>query len=139
MQSLDSLIEDYGLAKEKEKLLKVNLNALNTDIKNILRNTEGGIGRSDSFEAKFQVVKSESFDEPRLISLFLTVPFAKAINDEYNIIEYVPQLNPDALEKAIYDGRLDPAALNDYKKVTEIERLTVKRKKEDIKWKKRSE
>ena len=137
MENLNELIEQYGIAKEKEKLLKTDIDGWNKQIKNILRDVDGGVGDSDSFEAKFQIVKNESFDEPRLISMFLSVPAGVSINDEYGIVEYVPQINAEALEKAIYDGRLDPTILNEYKKVTTIERLTVKRKKE-VSWKKRS-
>ena len=138
MNDLGTLIENYGVSKEHEKLLKTELDDLNKQIKSILCTVPNGVGESTSFEAKYQIVKSDSLDTDGLLAMFMKSKEYADVIDAYSLVVYKPVLDMEALEKALYDNQIDPKLISEFTTTKEVERLTVKRKKESTGWKKRN-
>lgn len=127
---LSTLVERYGRLKNEMDGYKKQVESDNKDIKNIMANVGINECVSGGYVAKYSVVVSENFDEDKLMSKLRTMNFDGKMADEIGLIEYVPKVNMEALENAIYNGKLNAADLSDCRIKKETPRLTISKVKE---------
>ncbi len=124
-QELEKLIEDYGKKKERLDLLKKQVDSTNTRIKALLTKNDLDSFESDNYKVNYQVRKSESLDEQGVIEILKE-------NKIRGIVKSKEYVDEDALENAIYNGKIEANVLkeiNDCKVVKESYALTIKEKK----------
>jgi len=129
MSYLSELIDRYGRVKEEMDSYKKEVDESNAEIKVLMANDNLNVTEGSEYVAKYQVIKSESFNDEKLVqklhSLWseqngsMTCPYTKTI--------YVP--NMEEIERALYNGELRPEDIADCKIVKETQRLTVTKKK----------
>lgn len=140
MENLKDLIERYGNLKSEMDSYKKQVNADNAEIKSIItkegtpviasNGTTSYTAEGETFIATYSVSVSEDFDEDKLISKLRTMDFDGKMADEIGLIEYVPKVDMDALENAIYKGQINAAELSDCKIRKETPKLSISKKKE---------
>lgn len=136
--SLESLIEAYGNLKDDEKELKERVNNYNIKLKKVLLEdsdvtctvAENGTNKysysSENYTATYSVSVSENFDEQALLSVLVQL---NNIND-LNIIKLKSYIDMDALEDAIYNGKINAADLAKCKVRKEVPKLVIAKKKQ---------
>jgi hypothetical protein len=116
---LQANIDEYGSAKITEKLLKKSIDTLNGRIKDAMR---GGLDKIAGFkyEASFSVREDESLIEDEVIRILEEKKLGKGILKKRVYVDF------DALEDAIYNGKISAAMLESAKTSKIIETLRVK-------------
>ena len=127
MNELNRLIEEFGEQNEEVKRLKKSTDVLNVQIKEILSKAENHTVDTERFTATYSESVSESFDEDRLLEKLREMGVEGVIKTK----EYVDM---DALEDAIYNGKVAGSDLADCKVTKITPKLVVnvrKQKKEN--------
>lgn len=129
MEVLRTIVSRYCKLKNEVDGYKKQIEEDNKNIKVLMK--EGGLTKveSEGFTVNYSVAVSESFDEEKLLSKLRSMKFGDKMADEIGLIEYVPKVNMDALENAIYNRQVDPIELADCRIRKETERLTIKKGK----------
>lgn len=122
MNDLQKLINEFGTRNEQVKSLKKETDALNTQIKEIMANLPGGVAETEQFVAKYSVITTSDFDEPKLIERLKTLGCQ-------GVIKTVEVVDMDALENAIYNGQIVGSELADCKVNKSVAKLVVSVKK----------
>ena len=119
---LEKLVDQYGRLKTEMDSYKKSVEESNAEIKVLMKdaNLENFSGKQ--FKAKYTVVVSESFNEPKLLVKLKELGIEGVIKTK----EYVDM---EELEKVIYNGEIDPKLLADCKDVKETPRLTISKLK----------
>lgn len=122
-EKLKILVDDYGELKVELDALKKDADEYNKCIKELMQ-TEGlkefDTGR---YKAVYQVRKSESLDEEKVIEILKS-------NGIKGIVKTKQYVDEDALENAIYNGKLDSNIIKEINKTKitkESVALTIKR------------
>lgn len=121
---LKELIENYGIAKAELDVIKKDTDKMNKQIKDILLAEGMTEEESDNYYVKLQPRKSESLDEDAVIEILKT-------NKIRGIVKTKEYVDEDALENAIYHGKLDKQILQEINKckiVKESTALLIKEK-----------
>ena len=129
-QTLDQLIPQFGEKNETVKSLKKELDSIGTTIKEIMRD---GIDKypAGDFIATYVVKVSNGMDEEYLLSQLQSEKLRKTA-DSLGLIKTKEYVDMDALENAIYHGKLDEETLDIIRSAQttkEIPTLTVKKVK----------
>ena len=122
MKKLNALIDNYGIKKEELDLLKKDTDKLNTEIKQLMKENELTDYSTKNYKAIYEIRKSESLDEDQVIEIL------KA-NGVKNVVKTKEYVDEDALEQAIYNGKLDQnvlKAINECRIVKETVALKIK-------------
>ena len=120
--NLTELIDCYGNRKAELDGIKKVVDGYNKDIKEAMSEMNISKASSDNYTATLSNVTSESFDEPKLIAKL------KALGNT-DCIKLVETVDMNAIENAIYTGKLKAAELADCKVVNSTQRLTIKKNK----------
>ena len=134
---LDELIPSYAKNKEEMDFYKKAADKENAKIKSIMLDSKLDSRQVGDYKATCSVSQRESMNEEILISLFSSVPSFVGITDEYKIVKQRPYIDFDALEKAIYDGKLNQDQLLELNKAKEVKEVVtlrvtkIKKKKEE--------
>ena len=134
---LDNLIQQYAMNKTEFDSYKKICDKENAEIKAIMLDGKIDSRISGDYKATCTVSQRESMNEEVLLSLFTSVPGFVGVTDEYEIVKQRPYVDFDALEKAIYDGKLTQDQLLELDKAKEVKEVVtlrvtkIKKKKED--------
>lgn len=123
MNELNRLIEEFGEQNEEVKRLKKSTDVLNVQIKEILSKAENHTVDTEKFTATYSESVSESFDEELLLAKLKEIVVDGVVKTK----EYVDM---DALEDAIYNGKVAGSDLADCKLTKVIPKLVVKVRKQ---------
>ena len=134
MSRLNELVPRYYANKETEKVLKKEIDADNKEIKQIMLDSNSENEVIEDYKVSCKTIVTEDFDKDLLISKLVSI-WKDAGNGDVACpwIEYVPKVNDEALEDAIYNGEISPEDLKSCKVSKSQVRLTVRKvkKKED--------
>lgn len=131
MEKLETLIPQYVLNKQELDSYKKICDKENAEIKAIMRSAKLPSYSSNEYTVTYTVAKRESINEEKAISIL-----KKSIGtapDVYGILKVREYIDYDALEDAIYRGKLDSrivAELNAAREVKEIETLRISKRKD---------
>lgn len=100
---IDHKIQNYCEKKEEEKALKKEISRLSDDIKQYLVDSKDDSAVGDEWEVRLQHKVSESMDTEKLIGVLVSYC---GEGKENPYIEYLPSINFDALESAIYSNKI---------------------------------
>lgn len=120
---LSQLIELFGTEKQELDNIKKTVDGYNKSIKEQMNGADLKQAHSPHFTVTLTEVKSEGFDEGKLIQRLTDL----GLND---CIKMVATVDMSALENAIYNGQLNPAKIADCKVSNVTQRLTIKKNKE---------
>lgn len=136
-ESLDEIVERYGRLKQEVDSYEKQIKSDNSSIKSKMTEMDLKEYESKNYIAKYAVSVSESFDEEKLVeklrSMMVEViedglPVKKSMAEALDLIEYKPAVKMEALENAIYNGKISAADLADCVLRKETGRLTIKAK-----------
>lgn len=99
-RKLDSLINKYGDVKSKLADLKKEESNLNQTIKSLMVADDLKEVSTDTYKVVYQERTSESLDEDKVIDILKK-------NNVKGIVKTKQYVDEDALEQAIYNGKLD--------------------------------
>lgn len=122
MKRLNGLINEYGVKKEELDLLKKETDNINKTIKSLMKADNLTEVITTMYKVNYQVRTSESLDEEKVIDILK----ANGIKGIIKTKEYVDE---EALENAIYTGKLEPSILKEINKCKiskETVALTIK-------------
>ncbi len=119
---LTELIDEFGEQKAELDSIKKLVDANNKVIKSRLTELQLSKASSSKYTVTLSTVTSESFDEPKLVEKLK----ALGNTDCIKTVE-VPDMN--AIENAIYNGKLNASELADCKVTNTTQRLTIKKNK----------
>lgn len=125
MKNLGLMIAEYGTLNSDLNNLKRNVDTLNKEIKAEMKERELTSYETNGWTATYQIRKSESIDEDKLIDVLTKANVADGI------VKYKPYVDEAALESAIYNNKLSQdilIELNQCKIVKETIALVVKRR-----------
>ena len=114
-ESLDEIIERYGRLKQEVDSYEKQIKSDNSSIKSKMTEMDLKEYESQNYIAKYAVSVSESFDEEKLVDKLrsMTVeviedglPVEKSVAEALDLIEYKPAVKMEALENAIYNGKI---------------------------------
>lgn len=125
MEELRKVIERFGKNNEQIKSLKKVTDEDNKVIKSFMAG-KMKTAESDNFIATYSVVKSESFDDDKLLTKLKELGLRQ-------VIKTVEVVDMELLENAIYDGMISGSELADCKVTKETAKLVVKLKKKEKK------
>ena len=127
LQRLDELIPQYALNKSEMDSYKKLCDKENAEIKSIMTDLVLPSYESGEYKATCTISERVSMNEDELLSLFSSVPGFVAVSYDYAIIKNKPYIDYDALEKAIYDGKLSNDQLLELDKAKEVKKVTILR------------
>lgn len=129
MSYLTELIDRYGRVKSEMDSYKKEVDESNAEIKALMADEKLDSSEGMEYIAKYQIIKSESFDEDKLVKKLhsLWSEHNGSMACPYTKIVYVP--NMEEIEQALYNGELRPEDIADCKIVKETPRLTVTKRK----------
>jgi hypothetical protein len=131
MSSLDELVPRYYANKETEKILKKEIDDDNKEIKSIMLNSNSENENVGEYKVTCKTIVTEDFDKDLLVaklkSLWEQTPGSEGIVCPW--LDFVPVVNDEALENAIYDGQINPDDLKSCKVSKSQVRLTVSKPK----------
>ena len=136
LNDLDTLIPQYAANKNELDSYKKICDKENAQIKAIMKDFVVTGYEAGGYKASYIVSKRETMNEEILISLFTSVPGFVSVAENYGIIKNKPYIDFDALEKAIYDDKLNQDQLLELNKAKETKEVVtlkvtkVKQKKE---------
>lgn len=126
LEKLKDLISNYYSVKSLMDNYKKETDAMNKEIKTEMKE----LGKStidleeEGLVCELKTQERKSFNEPELIS------YLKQLNVELpGVIEVVEKINEDALENAIYNGKVNPTELKQFIQIKKVDVLKVKKKK----------
>lgn len=134
---LDELISSYAGNKAELDFYKKVTDKENAQIKSIMIDGKVDSREVGDYKATCSISQRESMNEEILLSLFTSVPSFVSITDDYEIVKQRPYIDFDALEKAIYDGKLNQDQLLELNKAKEVKEVVtlrvtkIKKKKEE--------
>lgn len=99
-RKLDSLVNKYGDVKSKLADLKKEESNLNQTIKSLMVADDLKEVSTDTYKVVYQERTSESLDEDKVIDILKK-------NNVKGIVKTKQYVDEDALEQAIYNGKLD--------------------------------
>ena len=136
---LKDVIERYGNLKAEMDGLKKQVDQDNKEIKKVIvvdgkKVEEDGkvkyVASSDNYTATLSYSYSENFDEQLLVEKLKELWSENgSMQNPYLKLVYVPDMN--AIENAIYNGKLNAADLSSCRVRNETSRLTIKKEKKD--------
>jgi len=127
LEKLKGIIDNYFMQKAIEKGAKEFIDEYNIDIKAIMK--QEGIEEflTDTAKASITTAVKNDFIEEKLIEVLKDLKIK-------NIVKKKEYVDMDALEDAIYKGKIDPIALKDCqtsKEVVTLRVTAIKKKKEE--------
>lgn len=131
-ETLEELIPRYALNKSELDAYKKLCDTDNAKIKEMMLQSQEKKHEAGDYVATVTVSERETMNEEMLISLFTSVPSFVSICDKYNIVKTKEYIDYDALENAIYNGRIPQDMLlqmNEARQVKEVVTLKVSKKK----------
>lgn len=138
VRSLNELVSEYGEIKSVVDSYKKVIDSDNKLIKEKMRDLGIKEVSSGGYTAKYSESVSEGFDEEKLIKKLESMTYKEAgvvgavsVAQGLGIIKMKPYVDMDALENAIYTGRVKASELADCKIVTRTPRLTISKVKGD--------
>ena len=102
LKKFKAQVNEYCEKKEEEKTLKKELSALSSDIKTYLTDEKESYSVVGDWRVELQDKVSETLDEEKLISLIQQYWDNMNITTECPYITYVPVIDMEKLENAIY-------------------------------------
>jgi hypothetical protein len=128
LDKLTGIVDVYFEKKTEENAAKKEADVYNADIKTIMG--EQGLTEfsTDTAKASITIAVKNDFIENRLIEVLKDLKLK-------NIVKKKEYVDMDALEDAIYKGKIDPIALKDCqtsKEVITLRVTAIKKKKEEI-------
>lgn len=130
MTELKELVERYCTMKAEMDKYKKQVDADNEEIKSIMSKINLKEYETSGFIAKYSVSVSENFDEEKLIQVLTSQLYEGKSAYDLGIIKHKEYVDMEALENAIYNGKLNAAMLSDCKTRKETARLTISKVKE---------
>jgi len=133
MSKLNELVPRYYENKETEKVLKKEIDADNKAIKQIMLDSNSENEVIEGYKVSCKTIVTEDFDKDLLVSKLKKLWTEQNGTLDCPWIEYVPKVNDEALEDAIYNGEINPEDLKSCKVSKSQVRLTIRKvkKKED--------
>lgn len=125
LKDLDTLIPQYAINKSEMEDYKKLCDAENAQIKALMKEFTVQHYETGEYKATYSVSHRENLNEETLLSLFTTVPGFVKIAEDCGIVKERPYIDFDALEKAIYDGKLSTEQLSELNKSKEVVTLKV--------------
>lgn len=120
--TLHEMINKYGILNKEANRVKREADSFNKAIKTEMKQQNLDEVSTGTWTAKFQVRKSESLDEEKVIEILKR-------NNIKGIIKRKEYVDESLLENAIYSGKLSQSILNEIsncKVVKETVALTIK-------------
>lgn len=130
MSSLDWLVPRYFKNKETEKELKQIIADDNKEIKSIMLSADKETENVGEYKVFCKTIVTEDFDKDLLVKKLLSLWAEHNGSMKCPWIEYVPVVNDEALEDAIYNGEINPDDLKDCKVSKSQVRLQITKRKE---------
>ena len=127
LSRLDELIPQYALNKKEMDDYKEICDKENAEIKKLMTDLILSSYETGEYKATCSISERKNLNEEVLLALFSSVPSFVKINQNCGIIKERPYIDFDALEKAIYDGRLNQDQLLELDKATEVKKVTTLR------------
>ena len=127
LNDLDTLIPQYAVNKAELDDYKKLCDKENAQIKELMKDFAVQKYEAGGYRASYSVSVRETMNEEILLSLFTSVPGFAGITEEYEIVKQKPYIDFDALEKAIYDGKLSNEQLLDLDKAKESKEVVTLR------------
>jgi hypothetical protein len=125
--TLKYLVAKYGKTKAEADSYKKPLEEMNTEIKSLMQDTGISEYESGGYKAKMSVATTDDFDEAKLIRTLMDIVDVDTYKKVVKMKEYVDM---EALEDAIYNGKISAANLSDCKVSKQTVRLTITKLKE---------
>lgn len=122
LAKLEALIRDYFDIDQREKELSKLKKPANNEIKNLMQKHGLKKYQAGEIEAIIKTQTKTSINEEMLLRKLQEMGLSEAI-------ETIERPNTEAVEKMIYEGRLDPAVLADCISEKEVVSLIVKKAK----------
>lgn len=119
---LSELVEVFGNRKSELDGMKKEVDGYNKSIKERMNGINMKQFSSENYTVTITDVKSEGFDEGKLIQRLTEM----GLNE---CIKMVATVDMSALENAIYNGQLNPAKIADCKTSSVTQRLNIKKNK----------
>lgn len=113
---LQELIDSYGVNKDEESLLKKEISAQNTAIKDLMLKNSLEYYATSKYKVTYYEQNKDSMDEDALVSLFTSVPKFMSIAYEYGIVKTKEYIDMDALENAMYHYAFNQEQLDEISK-----------------------
>ena len=120
--TLLELIDCYGSRKAELDNMKKVCESYNKDIKDSMNELKVSEAKGSEYTVKLSTVTSESFDDAKLIAKL------KALGNT-ECIKTVEVADMNAIENAIYNGKLNASELADCKVTNTTQRLIIKKNK----------
>lgn len=117
---LEAEINKYGEIKEYADDYKKQAEKQNAVIKKYMLENNLSSATSDSYSVACKTITSQSFNDEKLITKL------KSLNIE-GIVKTKEYVDMEALERAIYNGKLNASELSSCRETKEQVRLTIKR------------
>ena len=111
-EELSSKIDNYKRAKDEENKLNKQNKKLNEEIKSLMNELDVDKFESDLFKASVSVRQNEKFDELKAIEVI-----KDNVDDYSDIIKMKEYVDEDALESAIYNGKISASLLANCKEI----------------------
>lgn len=124
---LDELVTRYANLKSEMDSYKKQVDEDNKSIKELMSSNNLKEHTAGGYTAKYSVIVSESFDEDKLLNKLVQNLSEENYKKVVKTKEYVDM---DALENAIYNGKINPVDLADCRIKKETTRLTISKVKE---------
>ncbi len=133
------MINDFGDKNETAKSLNKVLDAKKAEIKKLMGDYDIDTLKTDTYKATYSVIENDSLNEDKLLSCLLTVPAWVKLATDNNLVKTVHQVDFDALENAIYNGKIPKDKLLELDTMKEsrpvvkllVSKLKKKKKQED--------
>lgn len=127
LNELDKLIPQYAQNKSELDSYKKICERENNKIKSIMKDFVVTHYEADGYRANYSVSQRETLNEELLLSLFTSVPAFTKIAEDCSIVKTKQYIDFDALEKAIYDGKLSQEQLLEINKARETKEVVTLR------------
>jgi len=130
MTNLDELIPQYAQNKAEMDSYKKICDSENAQIKTLMADLDDPVYEAGGYKATYSVQERESMNEDVLLDIAHHFGLSEIIKTK----EYI---DFDALEKAIYDGKISDDVLLEMNKAKEVKEVVtlrvtkIKKKKED--------
>lgn len=118
-----SLVESFGGVKSQSDDLKKQADGYNKELKEYFKQFNATEAFSEHYRVKYSVAVQRGFDEEKLLAKLKEL----GATDCIKTVEVVDMNN---LENAIYNKRIDAAALADCETVKEVEKINLYKNKE---------
>lgn len=113
---LQELIDSYGVNKDEESLLKKEISAQNTAIKDLMLKNSLEYYATSKYKVTYYEQNKDFMDEDALVNLFTSAPKFMSIAYEYGIVKTKEYIDMDALENAMYHYAFNQEQLDEISK-----------------------